>query len=617
MSGVNLQAIYDRLRNVPAYHPMSANTYADWSMEAGDMVTVSRNGKAYKSPVGSSTVKWTGKQQIQIQSEGSRERDPISRVSARKYATGGGGTSGIRANQSLYYEMFSEDGQLHAVISATAESLTSDYSKKIEDQNIELRGVVTQTAESLTSDYSMKIGDLDNALRGVIRQTAESLTSDYSNKITETESHFEQRAEQIELSVSNMDKRLSAQIAVTDRTASMSVGRVKFSNTAHYANKASFPAVGRSDTLYYADDTRKAYIYIPEAHFYAPAAVDEYGNANYIKAGEIVIAINENGNTEAKLDADVIYAGKNTKQTLAGLELPDWMDTTKGLIAEKATIVDLKAVDARVETLEADAITTKNLSASISNLNGVTVKVLDVGSVSSPAVEMTSSGMTSRVLFSARGGIQDASGHVYNVYDAGVSGNTLTIYKLDGTTINFSKATSLSGSWSGSIYTVTASPQNVKKTIGFGSSADVQLSVYHGSASVFKNDRDEENKNFLSLPTYVESVGDGAGGGNMNRYSTTPAISIASMREALSVTSNGTYTPSAGKVGFSSVVVDVPSSSGEISIPRGNIYTTDKRPSGTNASTLRNNYEQARSDGEYVVFQVTCGDASRWYYMEP
>jgi len=456
LSGVNLQAIYDRLRNVPAYHPMSANTYADWSMEAGDMVTVSRNGTAYKSPVGSSTVKWTGKQQIQIQSEGSRERDPISRVSARKYATGGGGTSGIRANQSLYYEMIDKERGLRGVISATAESLTSDYSKKIEDQNIELRGVVTQTAESLTSDYSMKIGDLDNALRGVIRQTAESLTSDYSNKITETESHFEQRAEQIELSVSNMDKRLSAQIAVTDRTASMSVGRVKYSNTVHYANKSGFPATGVAGTLYYADDTGKAYLYMPGTHSYELAAVDEYGNANYIKSGEIAISINESGNTEAKLDADVIYAGKNTKQTLAGLELPTWMNTTNGLIVEHATILDVHAenirtVSARCDTLETDYLKTKDLSSEIGKITGV----LKVAHLQAQSYTWTPSSGEVKALTAA-----------YDTVEKTVSGNDITLKftKINGSSdsVTFSKATSLSGAWSGDKFTVTASPQNVK-----------------------------------------------------------------------------------------------------------------------------------------------------------
>lgn len=43
---------------------------------------------------------------------------------------------------------------------------------------------------------------------------------------------------------------------------------------------------------------------------------------------------------------------------------------------------------------------------------------------------------------------------------AETSGNVLTLTRFDGTTLDFSKATTLSGTWSGNTYTVTASPQN-------------------------------------------------------------------------------------------------------------------------------------------------------------
>lgn len=255
-------------------------------------------------------------------------------------------------------------------------------------------------------------------------------------------------ATQIKSQVSNMDSRLSGQIAVTDRTASMSVGRVKYSTVRHYANRGSFPATGTAGVLYYADDTGTAYIYIPEAHFYAPADVDEYGNANYIKAGEIVIAINENGDTEAKLDADVIYAGKNTKQTLAGLELPSWMNTTTGLIAEKATVVDFNALKARVGTLETDYLKTKDLSSEIGKITGV----LKVAHLQAQSYTWTPSSGQVKALTAA-----------YDTVEKSVSGNdiTLTFTKINGSadSVTFSRATSLSGAWSGGRYTVTASPQ--------------------------------------------------------------------------------------------------------------------------------------------------------------
>lgn len=85
-----LDGIYDRLNNAPQYHPFEASTFADWSMEAGDMVTVSRNGTSYSSPVHSSRMTWKGTPQINISSTGKKERDPVAKVSRQKYRGGSG-----------------------------------------------------------------------------------------------------------------------------------------------------------------------------------------------------------------------------------------------------------------------------------------------------------------------------------------------------------------------------------------------------------------------------------------------------------------------------------------------------------------------------------------------
>ena len=50
------------------------------------------------------------------------------------------------------------------------------------------------------------------------------------------------------------------------------------------------------------------------------------------------------------------------------------------------------------------------------------------------------------------------------IADASVDGNTLTLTKVSGDTVTFSKATSLSGAWSGRIFTVTATPQGDTKS---------------------------------------------------------------------------------------------------------------------------------------------------------
>lgn len=91
IQGATLDGIYDRLNAAPQYHPFEADTFADWAMEAGDIVTVSRGNENYASPVHSSKLTWRGTPEIAISSTGKKERDPVAKVSRQKYRGGSGG----------------------------------------------------------------------------------------------------------------------------------------------------------------------------------------------------------------------------------------------------------------------------------------------------------------------------------------------------------------------------------------------------------------------------------------------------------------------------------------------------------------------------------------------
>lgn len=79
---------------------------------------------------------------------------------------------------------------------------------------------------------------------------------------------------------------------------------------------------------------------------------------NYIKAGEIALSINQStGESEAKIDANHIYIGNEKSTTV---------------INGKATIADLNTATARITSLEADAITTNNMSSKNLNVASLT-----------------------------------------------------------------------------------------------------------------------------------------------------------------------------------------------------------------------------------------------------
>lgn len=99
MAGATLQPILDRLNSVPQYHPGNADTFADWTLEAGDIVRLKRMGENYDSPVMVNTMRWNGQAKSTLEFDGQKERKAISKVSKQKFGGGGGG---IQNSKDLY-----------------------------------------------------------------------------------------------------------------------------------------------------------------------------------------------------------------------------------------------------------------------------------------------------------------------------------------------------------------------------------------------------------------------------------------------------------------------------------------------------------------------------------
>lgn len=161
VTGASLSAVYGRLNSAPRYHPFEADTFADWSVEAGDVITVKRGEKEYNSPVCSSKLVWKGTPNVMLSSTGQKERDSISKTSKKKYR---GGSGGMRSQQGLYYDFYSEDGYLHSALEMTESHMRTSF----EDGLNSLRSVVEQTA----SYWRSTLEDTANSLRSTVEQTA-------------------------------------------------------------------------------------------------------------------------------------------------------------------------------------------------------------------------------------------------------------------------------------------------------------------------------------------------------------------------------------------------------------------------------------------------------------
>ena len=204
MADASLSGIYSRLNGVTPYHPFEADTFADWTLEAGDIVTVSRDGTSYSSPVSSTTLKWNGQHTMSIHSTGEREREPIAKTSKRKYASRGGGMTN---NQELYWEVMSDDGMLGSTLRMTASQIRSD----VFAANSMLYSYIDQTATYIISH----VEDVQNELGSEILQTASQIRSEVHATASLLYSYVDQTATYIESHVEDVANDLGSQILQT------------------------------------------------------------------------------------------------------------------------------------------------------------------------------------------------------------------------------------------------------------------------------------------------------------------------------------------------------------------------------------------------------------------
>ena len=228
-----------------------------------------------------------------------------------------------------------------------------------------------------------------------------------------------------------------SQIVQQEKSIGMVVRTTDQRPVVYYPKKAYFPKTGDTGKLYYAVDESRYYEWKNGAY----SATDP---KKLIDAGQICVAINESGESEATIQAKKIYLlGQTIAQTISA----DYIN------AKIAGIQQVNMLTAYANTFR--------VGAHIEMPNGLYLE---------------SNGVWQLNL--------SQSGNTY----------TLTETKLNGTEREvgtFSRATSLSGAWSGNIYTVTASPQgntlsvipavHVKGSQG-GNYVDICVGVNNGSS---------------------------------------------------------------------------------------------------------------------------------------
>lgn len=80
------QRVYDQLNSAPIQHPASARLFADWLLQAGDVVTVTSGNESYQVPVYNMEMTWKGSPIVEVDATGNKERPPLPALARRSYS---------------------------------------------------------------------------------------------------------------------------------------------------------------------------------------------------------------------------------------------------------------------------------------------------------------------------------------------------------------------------------------------------------------------------------------------------------------------------------------------------------------------------------------------------
>ena len=173
ITGASLQPILRKINDLPNYHPFEADAFSDWSMEAGDLITINRGEESYTSPANVTRMVWKGNAPtVQISSTGNKEREPIAKVSRKKY---GRGSAGIRSQEGIFRNFTSEDGILHSSLAITESYLRTEF----HNESDSLRSYFDMTSSHMRTEFIDEV----HSLRGDFEVTVSHMRTEFTDEI--------------------------------------------------------------------------------------------------------------------------------------------------------------------------------------------------------------------------------------------------------------------------------------------------------------------------------------------------------------------------------------------------------------------------------------------------
>lgn len=345
ITGASLNEIYNRLNGTPRSTPMGADTFNDWSMEAGDKVKVSRDGKEYETQVHTSTMIWKGQPQTTINSSGNEKRDPVAKISKRKYSSG---TGGMRNGQEIHNDVWSPDGHVHSSIDQTASTITA----YVEDTYKQMKAGLNLTSSSA----SLYAESLYNQMKSGLDLTSSTASLYVTNAYKQLKAGLDLTSSSAALYVDNAYKQMKAGLNLTSSSAGLYVRNMYNQMSAGLRlTSSSLSAYVKSDYdqmkagLSLSTSSVAAYVVDMYKQMKSGIALTSSSAVLYAKsatnAAEIVARINEStGESEIHLNSDKVFIGNERSTTVINGKC-SLSDVTAEFIQSKlASLATLEAV---------------------------------------------------------------------------------------------------------------------------------------------------------------------------------------------------------------------------------------------------------------------------------
>lgn len=341
-------------------------------------------------------------------------------------------------------EVHAAKSSLYSEIKQTA----TNIAQHVADEKKSIYSHIEQTASSINSS----VVDLERGMYSNIRQTASEIRAHVKDVKEGLESTITQTASQIEARVANAEGDISTlTVTATSISTRVSDAESNISSIVQTASEIRSDVSSLSGELASSilQTSTNIAIAVSDAKCDMQASinvqknridlvVEDTSSGSKVRAAKIVESIN-NGESTILIDANHIKIGASGSSSVK--------------LSDKITIVD--------GGTQVSGVLMVKTGSNIVSINNGKVTANNV-QVSQNLIFPTSTEGTTYNL---------SSGTVATmIQSASVSGNTLTLTRFNGTTLSFSKATSLTGVWSGTnrTWTVTASPQGNQDIIVIG-----------------------------------------------------------------------------------------------------------------------------------------------------